>query len=181
MMNVSLDFIDEQVRGCTLCPLHKSRTIAVPGEGPGTASIMFIGESPGEEEDRQGRPFAGRSGKVLDDALQSAGLNRQAVFITNVVKCHPPENRPPHQLEMNTCISHYLYAQIELINPRIICLLGNTAANALLGKADMAKVRGQLIHRQRTYLITYHPAAAGRSTKWRTAFFNDIKKLSDVL
>jgi DNA polymerase len=142
---------------------------------------MFIGEAPGAEEDRQGRPFMGRAGKILTDALREAGINRESVFITSVVKCRPPQNRLPHQSEISTCVNHYLTQQIVLMNPAIICLLGNTAANAVLVRISLAEDRGRLIGAKPACFITYHPAAAGRSRKWKNAFFADIKNLSGLM
>lgn len=177
----TLNNIAQQIKNCTLCPLHEHRKRAVPGEGPLDARLMFIGEAPGAEEDRKGRPFVGRSGKVLNDALREAGINRDSVFITSVVKCRPPDNRQPHQVEIRTCVSHHLSQQITLLNPAIICLLGNTAANALLGRKSLAVNRGTLIGAKPAYFITYHPAAAGRSRQWKQAFLADIKKLAMLM
>ena len=155
-----LDALAQQIRRCTKCPLHQSRTIAVPGEGPVSAPIMFIGEAPGRQEDQAGRPFVGSAGKVLSDLLQKNGIARAACFITSVVKCRPPENRLPTGLEVTTCTTHYLAQQITLINPKIIVLLGGVAAKTLLGISRLGDSLGRLIeHEGRTYLITHHPAA----------------------
>jgi uracil-DNA glycosylase family 4 len=177
----ALKIIAQQINNCTLCPLHQYRILAVPGEGSSDARVMFIGEAPGAEEDRQGRPFVGRAGKILNEALCEAGINRDSVFITSVVKCRPPDNRVPHQSEIRTCVNHYLTKQIISINPAIICLLGNTAANALLGPTSLAEDRGRLIGEMPACFVTYHPAAAGRSRKWKDAFFADIKNLATLM
>ncbi len=176
-----LDTIAREVLVCTLCPLQKSRTIAVPGEGPRAASLMFVGEAPGREEDLCGRPFVGRSGKVFDSALQSTGLNRNAAFVTSVVKCRPPQNRLPRQFELQTCIGHYLQRQIRIVDPRVICLLGLTAARALLGVSRLAEVRGTPIYTERIFFVTYHPAAAGRNPAWETAFRKDLRTLRELV
>ncbi|MCS7137696.1 MAG: uracil-DNA glycosylase, partial [Candidatus Caldarchaeum sp.] len=122
-----MDAVADEVRGCRLCPLWMSRRNAVPGEGNPNAEVMFIGEGPGEDEDLQGRPFVGRSGKLLTEALEKAGIRREDVFITNVVKCRPPGNREPTPEETSVCTKNYLFRQIELVNPRLIVLLGSVA------------------------------------------------------
>src|SRR5215212_474604 len=120
----ALEAIAAEIVVCTKCPLHKGRTNAVPGAGPFNADIMFIGEGPGQQEDKQGLPFVGPSGRLLEELLKTIGMDRKQVFITNVVKCRPPENRDPLPIEMETCTSNYLFRQIELINPKLIATLG---------------------------------------------------------
>jgi DNA polymerase len=150
----------EQSRCCTLCPLHTSRTHAVPGDGKVTAKVMLIGEAPGREEDQSGRPFVGAAGRFLDRVLAEHGLDRQELFITNVVKCRPAQNRAPRKGERDTCVSHYLAEQIALIDPVVIMLLGSIAAQQLLGVKSVNEARGRLIaHNQRHYVVGYHPAA----------------------
>src|SRR5205807_880478 len=127
-----LQLIHSEILECTKCELHKSRTNAVPGEGPYDAKIMFVGEGPGQNEDEQGRPFVGAAGKFLTELLESIGLKRSDVFITNIVKCRPPNNRAPRKSEIETC-NPYLQSQIRLINPRILCALGTPAINTLIG------------------------------------------------
>jgi len=177
----NLQTIAREVRTCTLCPLARSRTNAVPGEGPTRAKLMFVGEAPGREEDVQGRPFVGQAGKVLNQALLSAGIERGEVFITNVVKCRPPNNRLPTKNEIDSCITAHLHRQIQLLNPQIICLLGGTAVKALLGLDRLGAVRGRLMEKDRKYFATYHPAGAGRNPAWHEAFQADLKKLKDLL
>ncbi|MGM0509893.1 MAG: uracil-DNA glycosylase, partial [Thermoplasmatota archaeon] len=138
----TLDKVHEEIETCTKCPLHENRTNAVPGEGDGDADIMLIGEGPGEKEDEQGRPFVGRAGKFLDELLDSAGLNRDEVFITNVVKCRPPDNRDPKKGEIKAC-NPYLKRQIQLIDPDVICTLGNHATETLIGKKGITKLHGK--------------------------------------
>jgi uracil-DNA glycosylase family 4 len=155
----SLEKITEEVRTCILCRLAESRLNAVPGEGPGHAKLFFIGEGPGSEEDRQGRPFVGRAGELLNESLETARLNREEVFITNVVKCRPPSNRTPLMDEAEAC-EPYLERQVALVEPKIICLLGNTAIERLLGEAKPG-IRGKMINvKGRNFFPTVHPAAA---------------------
>jgi uracil-DNA glycosylase family 4 len=156
-----LQTLHDQIRICTQCPLHHSRTHAVPGTGPATTRIMAVGEGPGETEDRMGQPFVGAAGQLLNKLLQSIGLNREDIFITNVVKCRPPKNRDPEQSEVEAC-SHYLDTQIEVIRPDVILILGRHALARLLpGSAGITRLHGQRVHRDdRTYVPLYHPAAA---------------------
>jgi uracil-DNA glycosylase family 4 len=118
----SLEKIAANVRGCPLCKLSRSRKNAVPGEGQLSAKIMFIGEAPGRSEDEKGRPFVGAAGRILDELLKKAGIERSQVFITNIVKCRPPNNRVPKEDELTAC-RPYLDRQIALINPKVICIL----------------------------------------------------------
>ena len=173
------DDIDTQFRNlntriltCTLCPLSQSRQNAVPGEGPTDARMMFIGEGPGRQEDLDGRPFVGRAGKFLDECLQSIGLKREQVFITNIVKCRPTEksgnwvkDRKPAAEEVEAC-SPYLSKQIELLNPDIICTLGDTAKSQIFKRFGLeddtiGHVHGRLFLAGRIKIVPlYHPAAA---------------------
>src|SRR5690349_17576410 len=133
MRRVTLTSLAKQIRECVKCPLCESRTHAVPGDGKATAKVMIIGEGPGRDEDATGHPFVGASGQFLNHVLEGTGLSRDDFFITNVVKCRPPHNRTPRKLEVDTCTSNYLFKQIELIDPRIIMLLGAVAAKKVLG------------------------------------------------
>lgn len=154
-----LEALAAQIRVCTKCPLHQSRTLAVPGEGKASAKVMLIGEGPGREEDQTGHPFVGASGRFLDQVLEGTDINRADLFITNIVKCRPPQNRTPKVGEVNTCTSNYLFEQIELLNPKLIVLLGGVAAKKLLGVKSINEARGRLIeHDGRYYLVGYHPA-----------------------
>ena len=142
--SLTLDALEARVAGCTLCPLHESRTHAVFGEGAREAEVMFVGEGPGEVEDNTGRPFVGPAGQKLDEVLHSVGIERSDVFITNIVKCRPPKNRVPCKTEMETCFP-YLEAQIALIQPSLIVTLGNTSTQWLLPDAPgITKSRGSL-------------------------------------
>jgi uracil-DNA glycosylase family 4 len=175
---VTLKSIAQEIRSCTRCELHKGRELAVPGEGPATATVMLIGEAPGREEDLTGRPFVGVSGKLLDSVLREAGLKRDDLFITSVVKCRPPRNRMPRKSEQKTCMEAHTRRQIQMIRPRIICLLGGVASKALLGIERIAETRGKIIRKgEGAFFVTYHPAAARRNPKWHQSFLKDMKKL----
>ncbi len=131
----------------------------MPGEGRLSARVMLIGEAPGREEDESGRPFVGAAGRFLDSVLESAGFERDDLFITNIVKCRPPNNRAPRVGEIETCVSNYLLEQIELIDPALIVLLGGVAARKMLGVKSINEARGRVIERDgRKYLVGYHPA-----------------------
>jgi DNA polymerase len=154
-----LEVLAAQIRVCTKCPLCQSRTLAVPGDGMATARVMLIGEAPGREEDESGHPFVGAAGRFLDQVLEGAGINRDDLFITNIVKCRPPNNRAPRVGEVETCTSNYLFEQIEIINPALIVLLGGVAAKKMLGVKSLNEARGRVIERDgRQYLVGYHPA-----------------------
>jgi DNA polymerase len=176
-----LKVIARDIRNCTLCPLATGRSAAVPGEGPSKARLMFVGEAPGQQEDTAGKPFLGRSGKVLEQALKDAGIRRNEVFITNVVKCRPPNNRLPLKNEIHTCVAAHLNRQIQAIKPEIICLLGITAVKAFMGGSRFSAIRGRVLLKERNYFATYHPAAAGRSAACHRTFQSDIKALEEFL
>jgi uracil-DNA glycosylase family 4 len=174
----SLEKIAAEVKGCPLCKLARTRKNAVPGEGQLAAKIMFIGEAPGRSEDDKGRPFVGAAGKILDDMLQKAGIERSQVFITNVVKCRPPNNRVPEEDEAAAC-RPYLDRQIALIKPKVICILGSTAYSSLLGGSSITTNRGKIVERARQkYFLTFHPAAAIYNKSLLSAFEADLKKLA---
>jgi uracil-DNA glycosylase len=156
-----LEALAIQIRSCVQCPLHASRTKAVPGEGSPSARVMLIGEAPGRDEDQRGQPFVGAAGRFLDQMLAGSGVDRSDLFITNTVKCRPENNRTPRKREVDTCTSLYLFEQIELINPALIMLLGSVATKKLLGVNSVNEVRGRVIeHNNRKYLAGYHPAAS---------------------
>jgi DNA polymerase len=178
----TLRSVAAEVKSCQLCPLAKERTSAVPGEGPYDARIVLIGEAPGKEEDLSGRPFVGRAGRLLNSVLESVGIPREHVFITNIVKCRPPKNRQPTKRERDTCTEAYLQRQIDVIRPRLVVLLGRTAAQALLGADSLKSVRGRLVRRGRVeYLCTYHPAAVLRNPRRRGTFSKDLQELRTSL
>jgi DNA polymerase len=143
---------------------------------------MVVGEGPGRDEDETGRPFVGRAGKVLDSALESAGVDRQEVFITNVVKCRPPRNRVPSKVERQTCAAKYLLPQMELVRPELVILLGRTASLVLLQERTLRNVRGRVTRiGGRQYLSTYHPAAILRNPNLKRTFNSDLKKVRRIV
>jgi DNA polymerase len=177
-----LNEIKQQVLGCTKCELHKTRINSVFGESDYQAKIMIIGEGPGANEDKLGRPFVGRAGKLLDEILDKYGLSRDdGVFISNIVKCRPPSNRLPKKQEINECLP-YLERQIDLIGPKIIILLGLTAVKSFLGRKDQMKdIRGKILELDgRKIMPTYHPAAILRNQNLRTYLEEDIEKVSNI-
>ena len=174
----SLEKIAANVRGCPLCKLSRSRKNAVPGEGQLSAKIMFIGEAPGRSEDEKGRPFVGAAGRILDELLKKAGIERSQVFITNIVKCRPPNNRVPKEDELTAC-RPYLDRQIALIKPKVICILGRTAYSALLGGSSITANRGKIVERAgQKYFLTFHPAAVIYNKSLLSALEADLKKLA---
>jgi uracil-DNA glycosylase family 4 len=176
-----LESIAVEVRRCRRCPLAESRTHAVPGEGPTLARCMLIGESPGAEEDRLGRPFVGRSGRFLDRVLKDVNLDRDELFITGSVKCHPPGNRDPRAWELRQCRS-YLDRQIKVVSPDVLVLLGRIAVRGFLGESKIEAVRGRVSEvGGRTILPTYHPSAAMRFPGKRAPFREDMRTLPRLL
>jgi uracil-DNA glycosylase family 4 len=174
----SLEKIAANVRGCPLCKLSRSRMNAVPGEGQLSAKIMFIGEAPGRSEDEKGRPFVGAAGRILDELLKKAGIERSQVFITNIVKCRPPNNRVPKEDELTAC-RPYLDRQIALIKPKVICILGRTAYSSLLGGSSITANRGKIVERAgQKYFLTFHPAAVIYNKDLLSALEADLKKLA---
>ncbi len=174
--------LEERIASCRACPLAEGRTHAVPGEGDYNAVVMFVGEGPGFEEDRQGRPFVGASGRFLTEIMEANGIHRQDVYITNVVKCRPPDNRDPLPDELEAC-SAYLDQQVELINPRIIVTLGRFSMRRWFGDVGITRVHGQIrnIGHGRVALAMFHPAAALRNPQWRTDFERDMQKLPPLI
>ena len=154
-----LDELAAQIRVCTRCPLHESRTQAVPGDGKYSARVMIVGEAPGKEEDESGKPFVGAAGRYLDKVLEGTGRDRADFFITNTCKCRPPKNRTPRSIEVGTCTSNYLFEQLALVNPRLVMLLGGVAAKKLPGVKSVSEARGRVVERDgRKFLVGYHPA-----------------------
>ncbi len=182
-----LDKLYAPYRNCTQCPLGKlGRTNVVFGEGNPDARIMFIGEGPGQDEDRLGRPFVGRSGKLLDKVLELAAIKRTDVFITNVVKCRPPNNRKPLENEVSICTSLFLFNQIKIVRPNILCTLGASALQGLLNNYEIkiSQMRGKPIVAKNipgpVIMPTYHPAYILRNPKELKNMFEDIKKASEI-
>ncbi len=174
----SLEKIALEVEGCPLCKLANTRKNAVHGEGQLQSKIMLIGEAPGRSEDEMGRPFVGAAGRILDQALKKAGIERSQVFITNVVKCRPPGNRVPEEDEAAAC-RPYLDRQIALIKPKVICVLGRTAYSSLLGGSSITANRGKIVERSgQKYFLTIHPAAAIYNKSLLPVLEGDLKELA---
>jgi DNA polymerase len=178
----SLEKIAAEVRVCTKCPLHKGRKHAVPGEGPDNAEILFVGEGPGFHENEQGRPFVGAAGRFLEELLAGAGLTREQVWITNVVKCRPPGNRDPKPDELETCTSLYLDRQIDLINPKVIVTLGRFSMSRYFPEAKISAIHGQARNvGGRLVVAMYHPAAALHQQSLRKTVEEDFKRLPELI
>ena len=176
-----LETIKQNVVECTKCELCKTRTNSVPGKGNFQSDVIFVGEAPGRNEDKHGEPFVGAAGKKLSAALEGAGITREEVYITNVVKCRPPKNRVPNTTERDTC-KEYLKKEISIIKPKIICVLGNTAFNSVLGGSEITKYRGKLAQKDnQLYFITIHPAATIYNQELISTLNNDIVKLFDLI
>ncbi len=176
------DEITKDIINCTKCALHETRIKPVPGEGSLNAEIMFVGEGPGRNEDRTGRPFVGAAGKFLDELLSGIGLSRKDVFIGNVVKCRPPNNRVPLLSEIEAC-KPYLFAQIAIIQPKVICTLGNTPLNTLIApNLSIGRVHGQVFEKDGfTFIPLYHPAAALYHNALKDTLREDFRKLKAFL
>ena len=180
-MNQELETIKQNVIKCTKCDLCKTRTNAVPGKGNFQSDVIFVGEAPGRNEDKNGEPFIGVAGKKLSIALNEAGISRDEVYITNIVKCRPPNNRVPSTSERNTC-QEYLKQEISIIKPKLICILGNTAFNSILGGSEITKFRGKVVRKNNLlYFLTIHPAATIYNQKLIDVLKNDIVKLFDLI
>ena len=177
----SLEEISRLVSRCADCDLHRGRNNAVPGEGAADAELLFIGEGPGSQEDLQGRPFVGPAGRFLDELLASIGLRRDRVFIANMVKCRPPQNRDPLPAEIGAC-SKYLNRQIELINPRLIVTLGRFSLARFFPGESISRARGRLRERdgRRIYPVM-HPAAALYRQEMRSAIVEDFQRIPEIL
>ncbi len=181
----SMKSIDAQIISCKLCKLCESRTNAVPGTGNvENPLVVFIGEGPGRNEDLKGEPFVGRGGILLDALLNSAGLERNRVYITNIVKCRPPKNRKPKPDEIKTCTSNYLDKQIEILKPKLICTLGATALEYFTGEKVMRTSHGKLVKWKKLdipILPTYHPASIFRNRSLKELLEADFKKIPGLI
>ncbi len=178
-----LQEIREEVSSCLKCSLCKTRINAVPGEGNYNTDVMFIGEAPGANEDKEGIPFCGAAGKFLNEMLSEIGFVREDIFITNTVKCRPPENRDPEDIEKSAC-RPYLERQIALIKPKLIVALGRHAAASLLpGQPSISKIHGHALKRSNgiIYLPLYHPAAALHNGGLRQTLKDDFSKIPAIL
>ncbi len=169
--------LEQAVRQCKRCELHKTRTQTVFGVGSHQADILIIGEAPGADEDRQGEPFVGRAGQLLNEMLRAIGLARQSVYIANILKCRPPNNRDPKPEEAAQC-AEYLYQQIHLLQPKLVLALGRIAAQRLLKTdAALARLRGKLHYLPQTqtpFIVTYHPAYLLRSPLEKRKAWDDL-------
>ncbi|NLT49551.1 MAG: uracil-DNA glycosylase [Ignavibacteria bacterium] len=174
----SLEEFNSLINECKKCPLGNSRKKFVFGAGNPDANLMIIGEAPGADEDIQGEPFVGRAGKLLTDILIAIQFKREEVFIANILKCRPPNNRNPLPAEMEQCLP-YLYKQIELIKPKVILCLGLVAANSLLkNKLSLTQMRGNVYELNGVkVMVTYHPAALLRNPGWKRGCWEDVQKL----
>lgn len=170
--------LEESIKNCEKCKLCKTRKNIVFGSGNREANIMFIGEGPGADEDEMGMPFVGKAGKLMDKAFEGVGIDREKVYIANIVKCRPPQNRVPEKEEASACID-YLRNQVMLIKPKIIVLLGSTALKNILGEEySITKVRGNLITKKDIiYIPTFHPAALLRDETKKIDFWQDLEKV----
>jgi DNA polymerase len=179
---MKLSVLNEQICSCTRCDLHKGIKNYVPGEGSETARIVFIGEGPGEEEDKQGRPFVGRSGKFLREMIASVGLQEKDYFIANVVKCRPPENRDPRPEEISAC-SHWLDQQMDILKPEVIVTLGRHSMGRYLEGVTISKVHGRIFKRKDGVHLfpLYHPAVALYSPSQKQILQEDMKRLPILL
>lgn len=175
------DDLERQVRSCTLCPLSQQRLNAVPGDGSRNADVMFIGEGPGFHEDRQGLPFVGPAGKFLDELLHGIGLRREDVYITNMVKCRPPNNRDPLPAELAAC-RPYMDRQLDLIKPKVIATLGRFSFSKFFPNEPISRARGKA-RKWASYTVfpMYHPAAALHNPRLRPVIEGDFSKLPPLI
>jgi uracil-DNA glycosylase len=179
-MKKKIEQIKEEVIKCTKCELSETRTNSVPGKGNFKSDVIFVGEAPGKNEDEKGEPFIGIAGKKLSSALENAGVSRDDIYITNIVKCRPPSNRVPKTNERETC-QEYLKQEISIIKPKIICILGNTVFNSILGGSEIMKYRGKVAQKDKQlYFISLHPAATIYNQKLVDVLKEDIKKLFKI-
>jgi len=183
----ALEAIAAEVRTCSACRLHLERTSAVPGEGHPDTEVVFVGEGPGMHEDRQGRPFVGRAGELLNRMLAAVGWRRDEVFITNVVKCRPPGNRDPEPDEIAAC-APFLRRQLELLDPALVVTLGRHSLGRFMPGARISQVHGTVRPadpetgaRRASVFALYHPAAALRSTDVERQSFDDVRRIPTAL
>ena len=174
----SLQSYFKKIENCQNCQLSKSRTKFVFGTGNPNAELMCIGEAPGRDEDQAGEPFVGAAGQLLNRILEAIGFQREEVYLANILKCRPPDNRDPLPAEISECIPH-LKRQIELINPKLILVLGRVAAQNLLGTQDSLSALRNWVHKldDIQVVVTYHPAALLRNPQWKLSTWEDVKKL----
>jgi len=178
----ALEALAKRIVACTACRLSGTRTHAVPGQGNPRARLMFVGEAPGRDEDLQGLAFVGRSGQLLTRMIEALGLQREEVFIANVIKCRPPKNRDPAADEVQACF-HFLMDQIDLIRPEVICTLGGCATNSLLGRSDpMHRMRGRVFPFRGAQVVpTYHPSYLLRRPEEKRKAWADLQVAARLL
>ena len=171
----------ERVRSCQRCPLGRTRTLAVPGEGPLNAEVLLIGEAPGANEDRQGRPFVGQAGQFLSELLAAGGLRREDVYICNVLKCRPPSNRDPLPDEIAQC-KDYLDEQIDIVDPLVVVTLGRYSMGRYFPQQSISRIHGSVkLIGCRYYVPMFHPAAALHQQSLRTTILDDFRGLPRVI
>ena len=181
--SLTSDFVElyQEIRSCEACLLHTTRKNAVPGEGPQDAQVMFIGEAPGLNEDREGRPFVGRAGSFLEELFTAAGLKRSEVYICNVLKCRPPDNRDPLPAEIDSC-SDFVSRQIQLIDPFVIVTLGRHSMRRFFPDAKISRIHGQPNAIEGRLIVPmYHPAAALHRGNLKEIILDDFSKLSGFI
>jgi len=178
----TLDAVREELGECTRCSLSSSRKNIVFGKGNPHASLVFVGEAPGGDEDVAGEPFVGEAGQLLTRIIQSIKLRREDVYICNVIKCRPPKNRDPKPEEIESCFP-FLKKQLEVIRPRLICALGKFAAQTLLGTAEkISKLRGKIFEFQHIKVVpTFHPASLLRNPEWKREVWQDMQLIQKLL
>ena len=181
-----LEELFDKNKNCCRCDLCKSRTQIVFYDGNPESPVMFVGEAPGEEEDKRGKPFVGRAGQYLNKVLEKIGLPRESIYITNVCKCRPPGNRKPLPREMQTCLNVFLKKELEIVKPKVVCCLGATAAEAFLGKTvRITRMRGQFypnpLYPKSKLFLTYHPAYVLRNMREAKTFEQDLKRLKEYI
>jgi len=180
--DMTFDELINEILHCTKCKLHKFRTNPVVGEGPENAKLMFIGEAPGADEDRTGRPFVGRAGRKLREILKKVGITEKDFYISNIIKCRPPQNRDPEEDEIKAC-SPYIRLQIKKIKPKIICTLGRYAAYFILDEVrTMGSLRGQIFEKENYIVIpVYHPSFILRNNRMEPIFEKDLRLVKQKL
>lgn len=181
MTYMSIESVRKHVSVCTKCNLCTDRTNAVPGAGDTESRIILVGEAPGRSEDIRGEPFVGSAGSILSSVLEHAGIRRDSIYITNVVKCRPPGNRVPTDAERQSC-SEYLDAELDLIKPDIVCVMGNTAFKSILGGDNITKHRGRVFKKDGLdYFVTIHPAAAIYNRDLLPVLQEDMQRLARMV
>ncbi len=179
---ITLATLEKEVLHCTKCPLHKQRTHVVFGEGSPHAELLFVGEAPGFNEDKQGKPFVGRAGQLLTRIIKAMHMTREEVYIGNILKCRPPNNRDPDEDEMRACFP-YLKQQIKLIKPKVICALGRYAAQKLSGSdTNISRLRGHVFYFEGIKLVpTFHPSYLLRNPKGKRSTWEDMQMILEIL